>query len=134
MADAGSILATGAAGQLGAVGRTVTELLLDGGLPVRAMVRREDERSASLRAAGAEVVIGDLLEPADVHRVVSGCRRVYFGLSVSTAYLEATVTKAAVARDVGVDALVNMSQMTVSQMSIHNTTPSQQQRQHWLGE
>ena len=32
------------------------------------------------------------------------------------------------------DALVNMSQMTVSQMSIHNTTPSPQQRQHWLGE
>ena len=32
------------------------------------------------------------------------------------------------------DALVNMSQMTVSQMGIHNTTPSRQQRQHWLGE
>jgi hypothetical protein len=29
---------TGAAGQLGAVGRTVTGLLLDRGLPVRAMV------------------------------------------------------------------------------------------------
>jgi uncharacterized protein YbjT (DUF2867 family) len=27
-----------------------------------------------------------------------------------------------------------MSQMTVSQMSIQNTTPSHQQRQHWLGE
>jgi NAD(P)H dehydrogenase (quinone) len=61
MADDGSILVTGAAGQLGAVGRIVTELLLDRGLPVRAMVRREDER-----AAGAEMVIGDLLEPADV--------------------------------------------------------------------
>jgi hypothetical protein len=33
-----------------------------------------------------------------------------------------------------VDALVNMSQMTVSPMSIHDTTPSRQQRQHWLGE
>jgi uncharacterized protein YbjT (DUF2867 family) len=33
-----------------------------------------------------------------------------------------------------VNALVNMSQMTVSQMSIHNTTPSPQQRQHWLCE
>jgi NAD(P)H dehydrogenase (quinone) len=33
-----------------------------------------------------------------------------------------------------VDALVNMSQMTVSQMSIQNTTPSRQQRQHWLSE
>jgi hypothetical protein len=53
---------------------------------------------------------------------------------VSAGYLEATVTMAAVAREVGVDALVNMSQMTVSQMSIQNTTPSPQQRQHWLSE
>src|SRR5215510_174986 len=66
MADNGSILVTGAAGQLGAVGRTVTGLLLDRGLPVRAMVRREDDRAAALRAAGAEVVVGDLLEPAFV--------------------------------------------------------------------
>jgi NAD(P)H dehydrogenase (quinone) len=112
----------------------VTGLLLDRGLPVRAMVRREDDRAAVLRAAGADVVIGDLLEPADVFRVVSGCRRIYFGMSVSEAYLEATMIMAAVSREVGVDALVNMSQMTVSQMSIQNTTPSRQQRQHWLGE
>jgi NAD(P)H dehydrogenase (quinone) len=59
------ILVTGAAGQLGAVGRTVTSLLLDRGLPVRALVRREDERAAAVRAAGAEVV-GDQLDPADV--------------------------------------------------------------------
>src|SRR6266704_396430 len=134
MADNGSILVTGAAGQLGAVGRTVTGLLLDRGLPVRAMVRRDDVRAAALRAAGAEVVVGDLLEPADVYRVVSGCRRAYFGMSVSAGYLEATVLMAAVARDVGVDALVNMSQMTVSQMSLQHTTPSPQQRQHWLSE
>src|SRR5882762_9962224 len=130
----GPILITGAAGQVGAVGRTVTGLLLDRGLPVRALVRREDERAAALRAAGAEVVVGDLLEPADVHRVVLGCRRVYFGMSVSASYLEAAVTMAAVAREVGVEALVNMSQMTVSQMNIQNTTPSRQQRQHWLSE
>ena len=134
MADEGLILVTGAAGQYGAVGRTVTGLLLGRGLPVRALVRREDDRSAALRAAGAEVVVGDLLDPADVYRAVSGCRRVYFGMSVSAGYLEATVTMGVVAREVGVDALVNMSQMTVSQMSIQNTTPSPQQRQHWLGE
>src|SRR5215469_892847 len=134
MADNGSILVTGAAGQLGAVGRTVTSLLLERGLPVRAMVHREDDRAAALRTAGAEVVVGDLLEPADVYRVVSGCRRVYFGMSLSTRYLEAALTMAAVAREVGVSALVNMSQMTVSQMSIQNTTPSHQQRQHWLSE
>jgi len=98
------------------------------------MVRREDDRSAALRASGAEVVVGDLLEPADVSRVVNGCPRIYFGMSVSAGYLEATVTMAAVARELGVKALVNMSQMTVSQMSIQNTTPSPQQRQHWLSE
>jgi uncharacterized protein YbjT (DUF2867 family) len=112
----------------------VTRLLLERGLPVRAMVRREDDRAAALRAAGAEVVVGDLLEPADVHRVVSGCQRVYFGMSVSPGYLEATLTMATVARELGVSALVSMSQMTVSQMSIQNTTPSPQQRQHWLSE
>jgi uncharacterized protein YbjT (DUF2867 family) len=112
----------------------VTGLLLDRGLPVRAMVRREDDRAAALRTAGAEVMVGDLLDPADVYRAVSGCRRVYFGMSVSAGYLEATVTMAVVAREVGVSALVNMSQMTVSQMSVQNTTPSRQQRQHWLGE
>jgi uncharacterized protein YbjT (DUF2867 family) len=98
------------------------------------MVRREDERAAALRASGAEVVVGDLLEPADVYRVVNGCRRIYFGMSVSVGYLEASVTMAAVAREVGVNALVNMSQMTVSEMSIQNMTPSPQQRQHWLSE
>jgi uncharacterized protein YbjT (DUF2867 family) len=134
MSDSGPILVTGAAGQLGAVGRAVTSLLLDRHLPVRAMVRRDDDRAAALRAAGAEVVVGDLLEPADVHRVVTGCRRVYFGMSVSAEYLEATVTMGAVCREIGVDALVNMSQMTVSQMSIKRTTSSRQQRQHWLGE
>jgi uncharacterized protein YbjT (DUF2867 family) len=134
MSENGLILVTGAAGQLGAVGRTVTGLLLDRGLPVRAMVRRDDDRAAALRAAGAEVVVGDLLEPGDVYRVVNGCRRVYFGMSVSSGYLEATMIMAAVAREVGVDALVNMSQMTVSQMNIQNTTPSPQQRQHWLSE
>jgi NAD(P)H dehydrogenase (quinone) len=134
MLEKGSILVTGAAGKVGAVGRIVTGLLLDRGLSVRAMVRREDDRAAALRAAGAEVVVGDLLEPTDVYRAVSGCRRIYFGMSVAAGYLEAAVTMAAVAREVGVNAFVNMSQMTVSQMSIQNTTPSHQQRQHWLSE
>src|SRR2546427_10451614 len=101
MADNGLILVTGAAGQLGAVGRTVTGLLLDRGLPVRAMVRREDDRAAALRASGAEVVVGNLLEPADVYRVVSGCRRVYFGVSAVAGELGAAGTMAPGAREIG---------------------------------
>jgi len=134
MSNREPILVTGAAGQLGGIGRTAAGLLLERGFPVRAMVRRDDNRAVALRAAGAEVVVGDLLEPADVYRVVSGCRRVYFGMSVSAGYLEATVIMATVAREIGVNALVNMSQMTVSEMSIQHLTPSPQQRQHWLSE
>ena len=42
------ILVTGAAGRVGAIGRTVTELLLKQGKAVRAMVRNEDERAQAL--------------------------------------------------------------------------------------
>src|SRR5260370_3119705 len=58
---ANSILVTGAAGRVGAVGRTVTGLLLKQGKAVRAMVRNEDERAQALRDMGAEVVVGNLL-------------------------------------------------------------------------
>ena len=91
-------LVTGAAGRVGAVGRTVTELLLKRGTAVRAMVRADDDRAQALRDMGAEVVVGDLLDLDSVHRAITGCERMYFGLSVSDAYLAATVTTAAVAR------------------------------------
>src|SRR5271163_3577436 len=129
------ILVTGAAGRVGAVGRYVVELLRSRGLPVRALVHREDERAARLRATGADVVVGDLTIPADVARVMEGCRRIYFSMSVSAPYLEATAIAAAVAREHGdIEAFVNVSQMTVSQMSLMNMTDSPQQWQHWLAE
>jgi uncharacterized protein YbjT (DUF2867 family) len=58
----------------------------------------------------------------------------YFGMSVSDAYLAATVNAAAVAKHHGVKAFINMSQMTLSQMSITETTPSPQHKLHWLAE
>src|SRR5262249_54065194 len=63
------------------------------------------------------------------------CKRVYFGMSVSAPYLEATVTTAAAARERGdLEVFVNISQMTVSQMCLTETTDSPQHRQHWLAE
>src|SRR5215831_699121 len=135
MSISSPILVTGAAGRVGGVGRTVVEALRRRDLPVRALVRREDERADALRALGAEVVVGDLTRAEDVARALAGCRRLYFGMSVSGQYLEATVTAAAVAREGDdLEAFVNISQMTVSQMSLTNMTDSPQQRQHWLGE
>src|ERR1700720_1763102 len=128
------ILVTGAAGAVGGIGRNLTEFLLAKGHKVRALVRREDERAEALRRLGAEVVEGDLTDLASMHRAIEGCRRIYFGMSVSAAYLEATINTAVVARNHGVEAFVNMSQMTVTQMSITATTNSPQHRLHWLAE
>jgi uncharacterized protein YbjT (DUF2867 family) len=128
------ILVTGAAGRVGGVGRTVTELLLTKGKPVRAMVRKEDERAQALRDLGAEVVAGDLLDLESMHRAIAGCDAMYFGMSVSDTYLAATVNVAAVAKHHGVKAFINMSQMTLSQMSITETTTSPQHKLQWLAE
>jgi uncharacterized protein YbjT (DUF2867 family) len=130
----GPILVTGAAGDIGAIGRNLTAMLLDKRHKVRALVRREDERSEDLRRLGAEVVQGDLTDLISMHRAIEGCSHIYFGMSVSAAYLEATVNTAAVARHHGVEAFVNMSQMTVTQMSITETTDSPQHKLHWLAE
>ena len=129
------ILITGAAGGVGAVGRSVVELLRQRDIPVRALVHRQDERSEALSAMGAEVVVGDLTCGADVARALEGCRRMYFGMSVSPPYLQATVLAAAAAREiVDFEAFVNISQMTVSQMTLTNMTDSPQQQQHWMAE
>jgi NAD(P)-dependent dehydrogenase (short-subunit alcohol dehydrogenase family) len=76
------ILVTGAAGRVGGIGCTVTELLLQHGKAVRAMVRNEDERAQALRDMGAEVVVGDLLDLAAMHRVMAGCETMYFGSAI----------------------------------------------------
>ena len=131
---ANPILVTGAAGRVGAVGRTVIELLLKQGKAVRAMVRSDDDRAQALRKMGAEVVVGNLLDLDSMHRVIAGCETMYFGMSVSADYLTATVNTAVVAKHHGVKAFINMSQMTVSQMSITETTASPQHKLQWLSE
>ena len=129
-----TILVTGAAGRVGGVGRSITELLLKQGRAVRAMVRNEDERAQALRDMGAEVVAGSLLDLDSMHRAIAGCETIYFGMSISDSYLAATVNAAAVAKHHGVKAFINMSQMTLSQMSITETTASPQHKLHWLAE
>ncbi len=129
------ILVTGTAGKVGAVGRTIVELLRQRHLPVRALARRYDEWAEALSATGAEIVVGDLTQGADVVHALEGCNRIYFGMSVSPPYLEATVIAAAAARERGdLDVFVNISQITVSEMSLIHMTDSPQQRQHWPAE
>ena len=135
VAGASPILVTGAGGGVSGVGRMVVELLRERDLPVRAMVHRADERAQALRDLGARVVVGDLSRPSDVANALDGCRGMLFCMSVSPAYLEAATTVAAVARALGsLDVLVDLSQMTVSQMTATSGEESHQQRLHWLSE
>jgi uncharacterized protein YbjT (DUF2867 family) len=131
----GPVLVTGAGGGVGGIGRMVVERLVERGYPVRAMVHREDDRAEALRALGSQVVVGDLTVGPDVVDALRGCARMYFSMSVSDRYLEATTTVAAAARaHGGLRVLVNMSQMTVSQMDLQSVEESRQQRLHWLSE
>src|SRR5215472_2952875 len=130
-----TILVTGVPGNVGSVGRSVVKLLRERDLPVRALVRRLDERSQALSEMGAELVVADLTNGADVVRALRGCKRMYFGMSISPPYLQATAIAAAATKEIAdFEILVNISQMTVSQMSLTEMTKSPQQQQHWLAE
>lgn len=128
-------LITGAGGGLGSVSTRVVHQLLGHGDAVRAMVHRQDSRADALREQGAEVIVGDLTNPVDVGAAMLGITRMFFNMSVSAAYLEATAVVCAIATEIGdLELLVNMSQMTVSQMTVDSTAESHQQRLHWLAE
>ena len=109
MTTLGTVLVTGAAGgQQGRTGRRVTELLRARDIPVRAMVRTDDDRADYLRGLGAEVVVGDFLDHGSLRRAVDGVSTVYFAYPVQEGLLEATVNMAVAARDAGVTRLVDM--------------------------
>ena len=105
------ILVTGAAGgQQGSTGRRLTTLLLKQGIPVRAFVHRLDARSEALRSEGAEVVQGNILDPASVQDAMRGVRRAYFTYPVQEGLLEATTIFADSAAGAGLEFVVNNSQ------------------------
>ena len=69
------ILVTGAVGKTGAA---VVEQMLGRGFPVRAIVRRSDDRASRLESLGAEVLVGDMLDLKAMRAAMQGVKRVYF--------------------------------------------------------
>jgi uncharacterized protein YbjT (DUF2867 family) len=105
------ILITGAAGgQQGSTGRVIAKLLLEQGIPVRALVHKLDARSDELRRQGAQVLEGDLLSAASVQQAMENVKRAYFTYPVADGLLEAAAIFAATARDAGLELVVNNSQ------------------------
>ncbi|MET9026653.1 NAD(P)H-binding protein [Nocardia sp. NPDC004168] len=128
-------LITGAGGGTGGVSRQVIERLRERGDRVRALVHHDDARAEPLRALGAEVVVGDLTEPRDVVGAMTGADRMFFSMGVSPGYLQATAVVCDAALAYGqLEVIVNMSQMTVSQMTLTSVGESRQHRLHYLAE
>jgi NAD(P)H dehydrogenase (quinone) len=128
------ILITGAGGEVGSVSRTMIDMLLENQYPVRAFVRRDDERAEALRRAGAQVFVGDLLNVADVAAALKGCRRVYFSMSLNPYYTDATILMAVVARAQGdIEVFVNISEFEQDFMTFDRMTAAQEARLVWLG-
>jgi NAD(P)H dehydrogenase (quinone) len=116
-------------GATGATGGSAAELLISQGFPVRALVHREDERSARLRAKGAEIVVGDLLNLDDVSNALKGVEAAYFVYPILPGLIEATAYFAQAAKEAGVSAIVNMSQI-----SARHEAKSHGARNHWIAE
>jgi uncharacterized protein YbjT (DUF2867 family) len=126
----GTVLVTGAAGgQQGRTGRRVTELLRERDVPVRGMVRTNDERADHLRSIGAEVVVGDFLDFRSIQAAVEDVSAVYFAYPVQEGLLDATVNMAVAARNAGVERLVDMV-MLVSAPD----APTPRMRENYLSE
>jgi uncharacterized protein YbjT (DUF2867 family) len=105
------ILVTGAAGGAqGSTGQQVASLLLEQGISVRALVHKLDSRSDVLRKQGAEVIEGDLLQPASVQAALRNVKRAYFTYPVADGLLTAATIFAAAARNAGLELVVNNSQ------------------------
>src|SRR5579871_3763320 len=122
------ILVTSAAGgRQGKTGRHVAEQLLSRGVPVRAFVRKRDERSERLRALGAEVFEGDFLDIRSVQRAAEGTSAIYFAYPVQDGLMDATTIMARAAREAGVGRLVNLVMLQSSPEA-----PTPRMRQNYL--
>ncbi|MEV0838034.1 NmrA family NAD(P)-binding protein [Actinocatenispora sera] len=128
-ASSTTYLVVGAGGSHGATGNHVARQLLARGLPTRAFVHHDDDRSAALKQLGAQVVVGDLGDFGTVRAALDGVRRAYFTYPLADSLLTATTTFAAAGKQAGVESIVNMSQLTAR--PDHTSAAA---RGHWLAE
>ena len=83
----------------GGTGRHVAAELLKRGLPVRALVRRIDERSEALQAMGIHVVVGDFADYASLLAALESVEAAYFSYPVGAGLTEAAGLFAAAGRE-----------------------------------
>ena len=118
------IIVTGATGKTGSV---VVRELLKAGYPVRAMVHREDARSARLKAQGTEIVVADLSDVERVADALKDVQRAYFCPPYDPYMIQGAVAFALAAKEARLEHIVGLTQWLASP-----SHPSLMTRHHWL--
>jgi len=118
------IIVTGATGRTGSV---VTTQLLMAGYPVRAMVHREDGRSARLKAQGAEIAVAGISDVERVADALEDVQRAYYCPPYDPYMIQGAVTFAVAAKEARLEHIVGLTQWLASP-----SHPSLLTRQSWL--
>ncbi|AEU36114.1 NmrA family NAD(P)-binding protein [Granulicella mallensis] len=121
-----TILVTGAVGD---TGRPTVKLLLEHGHKVKALVRKDDERSRILRDQGADVIVGDMLDMNTMRKAADGVSSAYFVYPLWEGLVEASAIFAQVARERRLEMIVNMSHKQARPYARSKATAA-----HWLSE
>jgi uncharacterized protein YbjT (DUF2867 family) len=118
------IIVTGATGKTGGV--VISELLKEG-YPVRALVHKEDSRSAHLKAQGAELAVADMSDVERVAEALKGVQRAYFCPPFDPYMIQGAVAFAVAAKEARLEHIVGLTQWLASP-----SHPSLMTRQLWL--
>ena len=118
------IIVTGATGKTGSV---VVSELLKAGYPVRALVHREDVRSARLQAYGAELAVADMSDVERIADALKNVQRAYYCPPFDPYMLQGAVAFAVAAKEARLEHIVGLTQWLASP-----SHPSLMTRQLWL--
>lgn len=120
------ILVSGATGRTGGL---AIDNLLKMGQQVRAYVRRDGDEAAALRQKGVEIALGDFTDIDAIQSAMQGIRSAYFLHPFLPGIVQASAFFAQAAKEAGVSAIVNMSQI-----SARRDSKSHAARDHWMSE
>jgi NAD(P)H dehydrogenase (quinone) len=119
-------LVSGATGRTG--GAAIDELLRMG-KRVRAYVRSDGEKAGALRARGVDIAVGDFTDIDAIRAAMEGIRSAYFLHPIAPGIISASAYFAQAAKEAGVTAIVNMSQISARRESASHAA-----QDHWLSE
>jgi NAD(P)H dehydrogenase (quinone) len=120
------ILISGATGRTGGA---AIETLLKMGKHVRAYVRSDDARAAALRQRGVDIAVGDFTDIDRIRAAMEGISSAYFLYPIAPGIITAAAYFAQAAKEAGVTAIVNMSQI-----SARRESKSHAAQDHWVSE